>query len=320
MKTIAVITRAHSASHIFRPRAFFMAKKTWLPYNQFMAIKFSIIVLTYNSERYVDTLIKSIYEHNTNEDFEIIVVDNNSTDDTVKKVLSIKYKVSSIKLILNKENTGFAKGINIGAKEARGEYLLFINPDTEWKSGSIENFVSMFESDSNVGVIGGKILAKNGETEKSAGRFLKTTEVFLMTLGLDEALGVRFSPNKKQGVDFLSGGFMAVRKDLFEKLSGFDENLFMYVEDMEFCFRVQKTGMKILFEPFVQIIHESHGSSSRSFAIQNIYKGLLYFHKKHGTSMSYSAVKLMLTTKAGLLVLIGKIMNNKYLTDSYSKL
>ena len=283
-------------------------------------MKTSVVIVTYNSADYIERLLKSIINFNKDSDYEIIVVDNNSEDGTVKKVLSIKYEVLSIKLIRNKENFGFAKGINIGARETKGEYLLFINPDTEWKSGSVDDFVSIFEQDPKVGVVGGKILNRNIKSEKSAGNFLKTSEVFLTAISLDEVFGVRFSPNKRCEVDFVSGGFMAVRRDLFEKLSGFDENLFIYIEDMEFCFRVRKGGLKVLFDPSIEIIHESHGSSNRGFAIQNIYKGLLYFHKKHGNIFSYNSVKLLLWTKALTLVTLGKIINNKYLTVTYSKL
>ena len=283
-------------------------------------MKTSVVIVTYNSADYIERLLKSIINFNKDSDYEIIVVDNNSEDGTVKKVLSIKYEVLSIKLIRNKENFGFAKGINIGARETKGEYLLFINPDTEWKSGSVDDFVSIFEQDPKVGVVGVKILNRNLKSEKSAGNFLKTSEVFLTAISLDEVFGVRFSPNKRCEVDFVSGGFMAVRRDLFEKLSGFDENLFIYIEDMEFCFRVRKGGLKVLFDPSIEIIHESHGSSNRGFAIQNIYKGLLYFHKKHGNIFSYNSVKLLLWTKALTLVTLGKIINNKYLTVTYSKL
>lgn len=276
--------------------------------------KVSIIILTYNSEESIERLFESIIKFNKGSDYEIIVVDNNSEDETIRVVQNSKFKV-----IENKENFGFAKGINIGAKEAGGEYLLFINPDTEWNHGSVDDLASLFENDIEVGVIGGKILTKEGKSEKSAGRFLRAFEVFITTLGLDEALGVRFSPNRRQEVDFVSGGLMAVRKDLFKRLGGFDENLFMYIEDMEFCFRIKKRGLKVVFDPEVSMIHESHGSSSRGFAIENIYKGLLYFQKKHGSGLSYQTVKSLFIVKASLLVLIGKIMNNKYLTNTYSK-
>lgn len=279
----------------------------------------SFIVLTYNSQAYIGKLLKSLEAHfseNINrKKMEIIVIDNNSSDQTVRLVKRFEFA----KIIENEENLGFSKGINLGVSGSLADYLVVINPDTEFKSGNIFEVIKKFEENKKLGVIGGKIVDKEGKPEKSCGRFLKTFEIFLMTLGLDEVFGVRSSPPEFAEVDFVSGGFMIIRRKIFEELKGLDENLFMYAEDMEFCFRVKKIGYKVAFDPQVVISHHGHGSSSRSFAIENIYKGLFYFHKKHGTKMSYFMVKIMLGLKAHVLVLIGKIINNRYLTDTYIK-
>ncbi|OGH39285.1 MAG: hypothetical protein A3B44_02275 [Candidatus Levybacteria bacterium RIFCSPLOWO2_01_FULL_38_21] len=281
--------------------------------------KISFVILTYNSEIYIEKLINSLStffkEDIQKNKIEIIVVDNNSEDQTVVLVK----KFVNVKLIENKDNVGFSKGVNLGVSKALSEYIVIINPDTEFRRGDIFDVIEMFEKDRKLGVIGGRIINKNGNNEKSAGRFLKIFEVFLMSLGLDELLGVRNSPKTLKEVDFVSGGFMIVKKDLFEKLSGFDENLFMYIEDMEFCFRVKKEGYRVMFDPRISIFHKSHGSSNRGFAIKNIFKGLLYFQKKHGTLPSYFMVKSMLILKACLLVMTGRIINNKYLIDTYSQ-
>ena len=128
-----------------------------------------------------------------------------------------------------------------------------------------------------------------------------------------------FQSKKISEVDWVSGAFMMIRREVFKKLEGFDKNMFMYVEDMELCFRVKKLGYNIVFFPESSLYHMEYGSSDRTFAIVNIYKGILYFYKKHGSPISYLIVKTMLVVKAGLLVMIGKIINNKYLTDTYSK-
>lgn len=274
--------------------------------------KVSIIILTYNSSDYISPLIKSIEGA---VDQEIIVVDNNSKDSTLEKVKKFK----DVILKENKENTGFSKGINIGAKMAKGEYLLFVNPDTNLVSGDFERMVSVFREHEDAGIVGGKLIKVSGEEENSAGKFLNVPEIMIMSISLDEIMGIRYSPKKLQKVDFVSGGFMMVRKDLFDKLQGFDENLFMYIEDMELCFRARKLGYSTYFTPDVVMSHASHGSSNRAFAIENIYKGLLYFHKKHSDPVSFSLIKYMLKTKAGLLVMMGQIINNKYLVETYSK-
>ncbi len=276
----------------------------------------SIIILTYNSGEYIERLIDSIYEFNKDQKFEIIVADNASSDDTLQMVKKFGEKV---RFFENGGNYGFAKGINLGAKHAKGEYLLLVNPDTEWSSGSINDLVSVFEKGEKIGIVGGKLVDKNKHAEKSAGKFLGFWASVLTAFGLDEAFGIRFSPDRYRQVDFVSGGFMMVRKQIFDSLSGFDENLFMYVEDMEFCFRAKQKGHLTYFASDVIIKHESHGSANRGFAIKNIYKGIFYFQQKHANALSCIMIKLLFGVKAVTLVIVGKILNNKYLAETYSE-
>jgi GT2 family glycosyltransferase len=281
--------------------------------------KISIITLTYNSAAHINTFLQSIERlfggGIKSGDIEIVVVDNASQDRTLDEIKKAGVKVKTIE---NRVNMGFSRGINVGAKNAKGDYILIINPDAVFKSGDILNTIKLFKNDRNLGVIGGKILNKNGHSEKSAGKFLKTFEIALMSLGIDEALGIRSSPDSFKEVDFVSGGFMIVNRNLFNSLGGFDEYLFMYIEDMEFCYRIRKRGLKVVFDPEIVIIHESHGSSNRAFAVKNILKGLLYFQKKHGSKTSYLLTKSLLTVKSRSLQLIGIIINNRYLKDAYS--
>ncbi|MDP2649251.1 MAG: glycosyltransferase family 2 protein [bacterium] len=278
----------------------------------------SIIILTFNSAKFIKELLQSLFDRYKKdieeEKIEIILVDNASGDGTIQKVKDFK-----LKLIENKENIGFAAGINAGAKHAKGKYLLFLNPDSKLWKGSFYDLVSIFEKDGKIGIVGGKILDEYGKPENSAGKFLGLLGTLLLSLGLDELLNYRFSPKTNRQVDFASGGFMMIRSDIFEKLSGFDENYFMYVEDIDLCLRARKENYKTYFSPDAAIFHKGQGSSSRSFAIKNIYKGLLYFQTKHGTKLSYSLVKSLLLLKASVLVLIGKIINNKYLVQSYKE-
>ena len=279
--------------------------------------KVSIIILTYNSSDYIGQLLISVKNsHKGNNDFEIIAVDNNSTDDTLIKLKSFENEITIKK---NEKNLGFAGGINEGTKIAKGEYLVFVNPDTELRKGNVFDLVSVFDKFEKAGIVGGKLVDKKGNPEKSAGRFFGLFEILLMTLGLDEAFGVRTCPKEIKKVDFVSGGFMMVKKQVFEKLNGFDESFFMYVEDVDFCKRAKNAGFETYFTPGTELVHVSQGSSDRSFAIENIYKGLFYYTKKHGNIFSYYLVKLLLRLKAIVLVIIGTIFNNSYLVDTYGK-
>jgi len=280
----------------------------------------SVVILTYNSQDYIGLLLESLiskYKEKIIKDkLEIIVCDNNSADDTLKIVGEIR--TEKLRVLVNKENLGFAKGINLGAKQARGKFLLFINPDSVFLEGDIFSLVKKFE-DEKVAIVGGRILQRNGKPELSCGKFYNFSNTLLLALGLEEKFGVRFSPVKDRVVDFVSGGFMMVKKEIFEKANGFDEKLFMYTEDMELCFRLKKQGYKVLFSSSATIKHAGQGSANRSFAVLNIYKGLLYFHKKNMGKISYFLVRLLLLKKAIALVLIGKISNNQYLAQTYSQ-
>jgi len=280
-------------------------------------VKISIIILTYNSSKYIDSLLQGLIEKFkkpiNEKQIEIIVADNASLDDTI--IRAEKYN-NHIRVINNGGNFGFAKGNNLAVKKANGEFIAFLNPDAEFKSGDIFELLEKF-NDARVGVVGGKIVDYDGKRELSCGRFYFALNSLILSVGLEEKLRLRFSPKKDRQVDFVSGAFLVIRRSLFEKLNGFDENYFMYIEDSDLCYRVKMAGFRVEFCDKATIRHMGQGSSNRTFAIVNIYKGLIYFNKKYGTPFSYQFVRIMLLAKALLLVLIGKIINNKYLVETY---
>ena len=282
-------------------------------------VKLSIIILTYNSSKYIEPLLNSLFKRYSNninaKELEIIVADNKSLDDTLEKTDKYKEKV---RIVENGGNLGYAKGNNLASKKANGEFLVFLNPDAKFIEGDLFDVISLFD-DADIGIIGGKIISLDGKKELSCGKFYNPLNILLLTLGLEESLGVRFAPNKKQKVDFVSGGFLFIRRKLFERLNGFDENYFMYVEDSDLCYQAKKKGFKVLYSNKATVQHVGQGSSNRTFAIVNIYKGLLYYSRKNGGKVNYFIVKLMLMIKARLLVLVGRVRNNKYLVDTYTE-
>lgn len=295
-----------------------------------MKICLSIIILTYNSSDYIVECLTSIYEQYKKEInssyFELIVCDNASDDDTVSKIKNSfdlaqdgqKSKIKNLIVIRNEENMGFAKGINEASKKASGEYLLFLNPDIVVLDSHFEKAIDIMQKKAKVGIVGGKILNEQGN-EQSAGTFYTVLNVLSLALGLENVVKVRYSPHRQQFVDFVSGGFMFVRKEVFERVGGFDEDYFIYVEDMDLCFRARSVGFKTFFTPYVRIKHYGQGSSSRSFAVINIYKGIISFSKKHKASFSYQIIRQILLTKARVLSLLGRISNNSYLSETYEE-
>lgn len=278
-------------------------------------MKLSIIIVSYNTKdltlQCIQSIVKQYKDRLENKEFELILVDNASTDATVETIEQFNNPIiNNIKLIQNKENYGFSKGNNIGAKAAKGKYVLFLNSDTEVKDNGLVGMTEFLDNHKNVGVLGGGM---------DAGNFYNLFYVFLMLFGA-ERLGVgRFCPKEEKAVDWVSGAALMIRKELLKKLNGFDERLFMYMEDMELCFRAREKGYLTYFYPNISIDHREQGSSNRQFAILHIYSGLLYFYKKHKGPLEYMLVKLLLITKALIAFLLGFVLRNNYLTTTYKK-
>lgn len=276
----------------------------------------SIIILSYNTKYLLDKCLSSIYSNIKDTDFEVIVVDNASSDESVAM---LKEKFSKVKTIESKENLGFAKGVNLGATFAKGKYILLLNSDIEIITKSYKKLLDFLEEHDDVAVIGGKLDNADGSTSKSYGEFYNLGEVWKMLFSEKKSKQDLIKSDRPVKVDWVSGGFMAVKKDIFDELKGLDPHFFMYIEDMEFCYRIDRKGYKIYYDPSVVVKHVGQGSSNRTFAIVNIFKGILYFYKKQKPTWQYCLVKIMLITKGVLSIFVGIITNNKYLKDTYSQ-
>lgn len=285
-------------------------------------IQLSIIILSYNTKELVIECIQSILDHYKDQFekdvFEIILLDNASTDNSAKEIEKKFDKAKNFLIVKSESNNGFSKGNNIGARKAKGKYLLFLNSDTVLLDKGLNGMVEYMGRHSEIGVLGGKLENENGTSQNSAGRFFNIINTFL-TLFFGDVRYVRFSPLKDTVVDWVSGASMMVRRDIFEKIGGFDEKFFMYMEDMEFCFRMKKNGYATCFCPNVKIVHREQGSSNREFAIINIYKGIIYFYKKHKNYVQYMLVKLLLVAKACIAIAVGIFTHDTHISSTYRK-
>ncbi len=278
-------------------------------------IKLSVIILTYNTEKLTSNCVRLLvnnYKNNLqNREVEIIVADNASTDNTVP----ILRKIKEIKVVENKENFGFSKGNNLGTKKASGKYILFLNSDVEVKDNGFLRMVEFMDKNPKIGILGSKLSNPDGSSQSSCGNFYTFFNLIFTLFGGDSLM--RKGPNKIEKVDWVSGASLMISRELFKKLKGFDENLFMYIEDMELCFRAKELGFLTYFYPNVKLVHKELGSSSnRGFAILNIYKGILYFYKKHKIAL-YPLVRFLLSAKAVISLFIGILTNNAYLKKTY---
>ncbi len=287
--------------------------------------KISFLVLTYNSASHIQSFLNSFFSVLKKEFddglVELIIEDNNSTDDTVKKIRSIlsAKEQKNIKFTVSEKNNGYAKGINNASKKAQAEILIVVNPDSELVNFESGKITHEFEKNNNLAIAGFKIVDFSGSDEKTAGKFFNPLTFLLFSLGLENIIGQRFSPEEKKQIDFVSGGFIAFRKFFFEEAGGYDEDYFMYVEDMDICYRAKEMGKQVYFLPYAKICHKGQGSSNREFAIVNIYKGLQIFYDKHGSLLFSLYIKNLLSIKAALIIFIGAIIGKKELVSTYTK-
>lgn len=287
-------------------------------------MQLSIITINFRKPQLTVACMESVYraykEFFEKGEFELLIVDNLSGDDSLtileKEIKKKGYK--NVFLLPHEENNGFGGGNNFGVKHAKGEYVLFLNSDTIVEKG-LDGMLSFIEGNAAIGVVGGMLKNFDGSQQSSLGKFYFLPQVFLLLLGMQRFEFIDKNPSTTQRVDWVKGACLMMKKDFFEKLHGFDENIFMYTEDMELCYRVMRAGKEIWFYPNVEILHKDQGSSSRSFAIVHIYEGVMYFYKKHRSFPERAVVKLLLQTKATILVLYGKLAKSEYLVTTYEK-
>lgn len=287
--------------------------------------KISFLILTFNSSSYISNLFDSLFKNLGNEiergDVEIIVHDNNSTDDTIQILEEFSGRKNANSIVVSKsdKNEGYAKGINKAASLAKADLLVVVNPDSELLELDLEGIVNEFAENKRLAIAGLKIVDFTGKIEKTAGKFFNPLSFLGFCFGFEDAIGLRYSPSIKKKVDFVSGGFVVFRNGEFLKLGGYDEDYFMYVEDMDICYRAKKEGLQVWFLPLAVIRHKGQGSSNREFAIVNIYKGLQIFYTKHGSFLMAFYIKNLLTLKAALIIFIGAILGKKELVATYTK-
>jgi len=236
----------------------------------------SIITVTYNSSSYIIPFLESIFFNVQNDlPWELILVDNASTDDGIEKIDSFISKnefSKKIKFLKSEKNLGFGGGNNLGVKNSSGNILIFLNPDTIVKEGWLEPLVEKLTEDKSIGIVGPKILYGDDKTIQSAGGYIEKCG-FSHHFGYGEEDKGQWDEEKS--VDYVTGACLAIRKKLFQKCLGFDQNYFpAYFEETELCTKIKKLGYSILYLPASSIMH----MESQSVGLQS-YNYYFWFHK-----------------------------------------
>lgn len=277
----------------------------------------SIIIVNYNVKAFLQNCLLSIKKATEKIDSEIIVVDNASDDGSIEL---IKKNFTDVNLIESKTNLGFSKANNLGLKISQGKFICLINPDTIVEENTFKVMIDFMEDHPEVGLAGCRILNPDGTFQLACRRSFPTPWVaFTKIIGLSKLfpkskLFARYNltyldENQSYEVDAVSGSFMFLRREVYEKIGGLDETFFMYGEDLDYCYRVKQAGYKVYYVHSTQIIHFKGESTKRSNIdeLKHFYDAMRLFVRKHFSgSWLIEIILQMAINLRSFLAFIGK--------------
>ena len=272
-------------------------------------MKVSIVIVSWNVRVFLIDCIASILRYSAGMDVEIIVVDNASTDGTVEAVAQ---QFAEVRLIVNTVNAGFARANNQGAAIARGEYLFILNPDTLFLPNTLSELVAFMDGNPDIGLCGPHVLNDDRTTQRSVRglptwpmAFARHTPLGMLGLYRKRLAAWRcrdFDYARQADAEQLIGAAMLVRRQVFERIGGFDERFFMYYEEVDLCKRIKEAGFRVVYYPGAEIIHLGGKSSGQIPARKRLMmlNSLLRYLRKHTHGLRSGVLSAFF--KAGVIV------------------
>ncbi len=228
-------------------------------------VDLSIIIVNWNTKTLLIQCLSSIFEKTKGLKIEVIVVDNDSQDGSVSEV---KKAFPHVHIIGNERNLGFAKGANQGLQKASGRNILLLNPDTQVKNGAVERLMSFMDGHLDVGAIGAQLLNLDGSKQNSIANF-PSLATELLNKSLLRWLFPKKYPSKRRNyvepieVDSVIGACMMVRRDAINQVGLLDEDYFLFLEETDWCYRMERAGWKVYHIPHAEVFH-SQGKSTEA--------------------------------------------------------
>lgn len=274
------------------------------------AADISVIIVNYNVRELVDNCISSVIKAGSGRYWlEIFMVDNNSIDGSAEH---IRTKYPDVKVIENEQNIGFSKANNIALRQATGKYTLILNPDTLLEENTFTKMIGFCERHPGAGAVTSKLILANGKLDSACRRSFPTPGVAIpRMLGLSKMFPgskvfakynlTYLDENDTYEVDAICGAFMFIPTEVFGKSGLFDEDYFMYGEDLDLCFQIRKAGYRIYYYPEVTTIHFKGESTRKTHLsyVNNFYGAMSIFVKKNLSGFSRFLSPLL---QAGILV------------------
>jgi GT2 family glycosyltransferase len=268
-------------------------------------MKLSIIIVSHNTKEITRNCLSYLQKNFKKYPLEneIIVVDNNSADGSVAMLEEEKRKFKSLRIISLNENLGYGKANNIGIKEAKGDFILLLNSDVYVEDLDFLDLINLFDAFNNLGALTVKVKLNNSLIDPASHRglpslwrsfsyFLKleklTKKIFLLNRLFGGYHLTYYNLEKIHLVEVISGAFFFTRRDTLVKVGGFDEDYFLYGEDVDLCYRIKKAGYDILYNPLWEVIHIKSVSGLKNKdclkklnTTFHFFNAMKIFYKKH---------------------------------------
>ncbi|WP_111683784.1 glycosyltransferase family 2 protein [Winogradskyella tangerina] len=244
-------------------------------------MKLSVVILNYNVRYFLEVCLRSVEAAVKDINAEIIVVDNKSSDGSCEMV---KTQFPSVHLIENDDNYGFSKGNNIGVAKAKGDYLCILNPDTIVAEDTFSKIIEFADSKSNLGIVGCQLIDGSGQFLPESKRQIPTPKVaFQKLMGNTENYYTSSLQSGEIGkTDILVGAFMLLKRSVYNEVNGFDEDYFMYGEDIDLSYKILKAGYTNYYFGETTIIHfKGESTHKNKIYAKRFYGAMEIFYKKH---------------------------------------
>jgi GT2 family glycosyltransferase len=251
-------------------------------------MQLSVIILNYNVRYFLEQCVLSVEKAIANLDAEIIVVDNNSSDDSCEMIRS---RFPNVKLIANTANTGFPKGNNIGVAEASGEFICILNPDTVVAEDTFDKVLAFAKAKIDIGIVGVKLIDGTGKFLPESKRGIPTPFVAITKISglykiskklFGKYYASHLSEDETGKVEILVGAFMLLRREVYLEVGGFDENCFMYSDDIDLSYTILKTGRSNYYFSQTTVIHYKGESTVKDeMYMKRFSEAMRFFYQKH---------------------------------------
>ena len=275
-------------------------------------MELSIAIVSYNAREELDACLSSVFESTEPRAPEVIVADNASTDGSVAM---LRDRFPRVDVVESTENLGFARASNLCWQRAKSSLVLFLNSDTVVPKGALARMVALMSEQrhANVGALGPLLKNADGSIQMSFGNMMSLSAELhqkILNAGYGNGRGplrgyVENRHARERTVDWVSGACLLTRRELLERIGGFDEEFFLYSEDVDLCARLRAQGARVLFTPEVEITHHRGRSAEkdRNKAFVESQRSRLHFYAKHYGQPRLGLLKLYMTTKLGVAYL-----------------